>query len=42
MKKKIYRKMLEIVCNHYSIDMNKPIEDLKRKVISKSLLWEKF
>ena len=27
----IYRKMLEIVCNHYSIDMNKPIEDLKRK-----------
>ena len=27
----IYKKMLEIVCNHYNIDMNKKINDLKRK-----------
>ena len=27
----IYKKCLEIVCNHYNIDMNKPVEDLKRK-----------
>ena len=27
----IYKKMLEIVCNHYSIDMDKKVDDLKRK-----------
>ena len=27
----IYKKMLEIVCKHYNIDMNKPVNDLKRK-----------
>lgn len=27
----IYKQMLEIVCNHYKIDMNKKIKDLPRK-----------
>ena len=27
----IYKKTLEIVCKHYNIDMDKPVEELKRK-----------
>ena len=27
----IYKRMLEIVCNHYNIDMNKKVNDLKKK-----------